>query len=105
MIERHITIINKLGLHARAASKFVTTASAFGCAIQVGKSQIEENQAGESQIEKTGQQQVDGKSIMSVMMLAASQGTELQLQCDGSDEQQAMEALVKLINDRFGEEE
>lgn len=89
MIETTITIINKLGLHARAASKFVTTASAYGCDIQV---------------EKDGQQ-VDGKSIMSVMMLAASKGTELTLRFNGNDEQAAMEALTALINNRFEEDE
>ena len=89
MIETKITIINKLGLHARAASKFVSTASAFGCDIKVCKET----------------QQVDGKSIMSVMMLAASKGTDLTLQFDGKDEQQAMEALTALINNRFDEDE
>lgn len=89
MIETKITIINKLGLHARAASKFVTTATGFGCNIQVGK---------EGQL-------VDGKSIMSVMMLAASKGTELTLVFDGKDEQQALEAMSTLINNRFDEEE
>lgn len=89
MIETTITIINKLGLHARAASKFVTTASAFGCNIQVAKEG----------------QQVDGKSIMSVMMLAASKGTDLTLSFDGHDEQAAMEALTTLINNRFDEDE
>ena len=89
MIETKITIINKLGLHARAASKFVTTAASFGCNIQVGKDES----------------LVDGKSIMSVMMLAASKGTELTLTFDGKDEQQAMEAISTLINNRFDEEE
>ena len=89
MIETKVTIINKLGLHARAASKFVTTASAFGCNIKAGK----------------GGQMVDGKSIMSVMMLAASKGTELELQFDGKDEKQAMEAVTALINNRFDEDE
>ena len=89
MIETKITIINKLGLHARAASKLVSTAAAFGCAIKAGRDG----------------QMVDGKSIMSVMMLAASQGTELELQFDGSDEQAAMEALTSLINNRFDEDE
>ena len=89
MIEAKVTIINKLGLHARAASKFVTTASAFGCDIKAGKDG----------------QMVDGKSIMSVMMLAASKGTELELQCDGKDEQKAMDAVITLINNRFDEDE
>jgi phosphocarrier protein HPr len=89
MIKISITIINKLGLHARAASKFVTTASAFGCSIKVGK-------AGKM---------VDGKSIMAVMMLAASKGTELDLEFSGDDEDRAMEALTTLINNRFDEDE
>lgn len=89
MIETTITIINKLGLHARAASKFVSTASAYGCEIRAGKDG----------------KMVDGKSIMSVMMLAASKGTNLSLQFDGSDEQQAMDALTKLIDNRFDEDE
>jgi phosphocarrier protein len=89
MIETQITIINKLGLHARAAAKFVKTAASFGSEIKVSK---------DNQI-------VDGKSIMSVMMLAASKGTELKLQIDGPDEELALQALTDLINDYFGEGE
>lgn len=89
MIKCDITIINKLGLHARAAAKFVSTASAFSAEIKAGK----------------GDQWVDGKSIMSVMMLAASKGTELQLQFEGRDEQEAHDALVGLINNYFEEGE
>lgn len=89
MIQCKITIINKLGLHARAAAKFVSTASAFSSTIKVGK----------------GEQLVDGKSIMSVMMLAASKGTVLEIHFDGRDEQQAHDALVALINDYFEEGE
>ncbi len=89
MIQTTITIINKLGLHARAASKFVTTAAAFGSKIQIGK-------------EGT---MVDGKSIMSVMLLAASQDSELDLHIDGDDEQRAFEAISDLVNDYFGEGE
>jgi phosphocarrier protein len=89
MIKTSITIINKLGLHARAASKFVTTTTSFGCSIKAGK-------AGKM---------VDGKSIMSVMMLAASKGTELELEFDGDDEERAMQALTTLINNRFDEAE
>jgi phosphocarrier protein len=92
MIETKITIINKLGLHARAASKFVSTASAFGCEIKVGK-------------EGASGQLVDGKSIMSVMMLAASKGTELTLSFDGHDQQAALQAVTGLINDYFEEGE
>jgi phosphocarrier protein len=89
MIETRITIINKLGLHARAAAKLVSTATAYGCEIKAGKED----------------KWVDAKSIMSVMMLAASKGTELELSCNGADEDRAMEALTTLINNRFDENE
>ena len=89
MIKTNIAIINKLGLHARAAAKFVSTATAFSCDIKAGKNGP----------------LVDGKSIMSIMMLAASKGTELELHFDGSDEQLAMEAITELINNRFDEDE
>lgn len=87
MIRETVTIKNKLGLHARAAAKFVTTCSAFASRIAVGRDQ----------------NMVDGKSIMSVMMLAANQGTELTLEIDGHDEVQALLALKTLIDDFFGE--
>lgn len=89
MLTEQITIINKLGLHARAAAKLVSTASAFSSRIRLGRDG----------------NMVDGKSIMSVMMLAASQGTELTLEIDGSDETAALEAVRDLINRRFDEEE
>jgi phosphocarrier protein len=89
MIQTQVTIINKLGLHARAAAKFVACASAFSSNIRAGKD-------GEL---------IDGKSIMSVMMLAAGKGTVLDLQIDGSDEAQALEALQILIKNRFDEAE
>ncbi|MEL7045113.1 MAG: HPr family phosphocarrier protein [Pseudomonadota bacterium] len=84
-----ITIINRLGLHARAASKFVSCASRFEARISVAK----------------GDQRVDGKSIMSVMMLAAGQGSVLELEIDGRDEDAAYEALAELVGDYFGEGE
>ena len=87
MIERKVTIINRLGLHARAAAKLVDCAARFSCRIDL----LKQGNA------------VDAKSIMSVMMLAAGQGTELTLRISGEDEQAALEALVGLINDRFGE--
>ncbi|MFN2361591.1 MAG: HPr family phosphocarrier protein [Marinobacter sp.] len=87
MIRRPITIINKLGLHARAAAKLVATASEFQSSVQLSRND----------------RKVDAKSIMPVMMLAASQGTEVELIADGPDEADAIEALVKLINDYFGE--
>ncbi|MEH6516636.1 MAG: HPr family phosphocarrier protein [Halioglobus sp.] len=89
MIQKKVLIINKLGLHARAAAKFVGCAASFSSTIKVSKAD----------------QLVDGKSIMSVMMLAAGKGTELELQIDGKDEEAAAEAMIALINDRFGEEE
>lgn len=84
-----ITIINKLGLHARAASKLVATASRF-------ESRIELSRPGNN---------ADAKSIMSVLMLAASQGTVVTLSADGPDEAEALEAICTLINDRFDEGE
>ncbi len=89
MIRTQLTIINKLGLHARAAAKFVSTSTAFACSIQTGKDG----------------QLVDAKSIMSIMMLAAGQGSVLDLEIDGEDEQEALEAITTLINNRFDEDE
>lgn len=89
MQEQSITIINKLGLHARAAGKLVETTSRFGCDIT---------------IEKDGRN-VDGKSIMAMMMLAAGKGTEITIKANGDDEDHALTAIIDLINNRFGEEE
>lgn len=89
MLERSITIINKLGLHARAAAKLVSTASAYSSKVKVSFNGKE----------------VDGKSIMSVMMLAASKGCELTLKVEGDDQDTAMQAIIDLINDRFEEDE
>ena len=89
MIETQITIVNKLGLHARAAAKLVGCTSAFSSSIEAGKDG----------------NMVDAKSIMSVMMLAAGKGTVLDLKIDGSDEQAALEAVTTLINNRFNEAE
>lgn len=89
MQEQQLTIINKLGLHARAAAKLINLTSKFSCDIQLSKDG----------------RQVDGKSIMSVMMLAASKGTELTISTDGEDEQEALSAIVELINNRFDEAE
>ena len=89
MIKRNVKIINKLGLHARASAKFVSTAAKYQSCIEVTK----------------GTQKVNGKSIMGVMMLAASQGCELTLQIDGPDEQEMSEALTDLIENRFHESE
>ena len=89
MIEKQVTIINKLGLHARAAAKFVTLASSFSSDVFLAKQQ----------------QKVNGKSIMGVMMLAASKGTVLTLTISGQDEPQALEQLQTLIKNKFGENE
>ncbi|MDH5377444.1 MAG: HPr family phosphocarrier protein [Gammaproteobacteria bacterium] len=89
MIRKQITIINKLGLHARAAAKLVTCASGFTSTVKLCR----------------GNREVNGKSIMGVMMLAASQGTELELIIEGEDEQQADNAICELINNYFEEGE
>lgn len=89
MLETEIEIINKLGLHARAAAKLVKLVSSFDSHVEIGK----------------GDQMVNAKSIMGVMMLAASRGTSLRLSAEGSDEAAAMDAVVNLINDKFEEDE
>lgn len=89
MIEQDIEIVNKLGLHARAAAKFVAHASRFASDIDI----------------KLGDKTVNGKSIMGVMMLAASKGTTITLTASGDDEQAAIADLQQLINDKFGEGE
>lgn len=89
MIKREVEIINKLGLHARASSKFTQTASQFKSEIWVTRQN----------------KRVNGKSIMGLMMLAAAQGSIIELEVNGIDEPQAMLALVELINSCFGEEE
>ena len=89
MQKKNITIINKLGLHARAASKLVSTASSFQSKILISKD------------EKI----IDGKSIMAVLMLAATKGTDIEIIADGKDEEAALQAISDLINRRFDEEE
>ena len=89
MLEKEVEIINKLGLHARAAAKLVSCASGFDSDVYLLRNG----------------QRVNGKSIMGVMMLAANRGSVLKLEIKGRDEQQAMEALILLINNRFGEEQ
>lgn len=89
MITEQIQIINRLGLHARAAANFVKLAASFDSDIYL----------------VYGSQSVNGKSIMGIMMLAASQGTEMRLEVEGGDEMEAIAALVNLINNRFGEDE
>lgn len=89
MLNKEIEIINKLGLHARAAAKLVSCASSYQSDVHLLRNG----------------QRVNGKSIMGVMMLAANQGTILELEVNGKDEDQALQALIDLINDRFGEEQ
>jgi phosphocarrier protein len=89
MIKEEIEIINILGLHARASTKFTQTASQFNSDIWVTRNG----------------RRVNAKSIMGVMMLAASKGSMVELEANGSDERQAIDALKALINDYFGEGE
>ena len=89
MLKSEITIVNKLGLHARAAAKFVNLASAFTSEVSLSRN-------GHT---------VNGKSIMGVMMLAAAKGVSLVLTADGSDEALALQQLEQLVAERFGEEE
>ena len=89
MQERNVTIANKLGLHARAAAKLVTMASGYSSDIDIARND----------------QSVNGKSIMGVMMLAASKGTELVIRTSGDDEQEAADNLAKLVAGKFGEKE
>ena len=87
MAKTEITIINKLGLHARASAKLTKLASSFACDVFMSK----------------GERRVNAKSIMGVMMLAAGVGSVVELETNGDQEQEAMDALVALINDKFGE--
>jgi phosphocarrier protein HPr len=89
MQQRPVVIINKLGLHARAAAKLVTAAAAFSSEIDIAKNG----------------QRVNGKSIMGVMMLAASRGTELIIYTSGEDEIEAADSIAELVANRFGENE
>ena len=89
MINQKITIINKLGLHARAAAKLVGVTGRYGCSIEIG----------------TQGKMVDAKSIMSVMLLAASKGTILDLKVTGDGAQQAVDDILHLVNNFFDEGE
>ena len=88
MVRREAQIINKLGLHARAAARLVTLASQFKSDVHVQR----------------GAKRVNGKSIMGVMMLAAGQGTMIEIIAEGDDEERAVEMITDLIRRRFGEE-
>jgi phosphocarrier protein len=87
MRTEEVTIVNRLGLHARAAAKFVQTAGHFPCQIEVSR----------------GEKKINGKSIMGVMMLAAAQGAVIEITTDGPEEDAALDALVTLVADGFGE--
>ena len=89
MLKRDIEIINKLGLHARASAKLTQLATSHQCEVN---------------LERNGRR-VNAKSIMGVMMLAAGKGATIQIETDGADEVAAMDGLVALINDKFGEGE
>jgi phosphocarrier protein len=88
-VTRVVTIQNKLGLHTRAATLFVQRASSFPCEVYIGK-------AG---------QEVNGKSIMGILMLVAGLGTSITIRCSGPRSDEACEALVQLVNSKFGEAE
>ena len=88
MVRRQLEIRNKLGLHARAAAKFVSCAGRFECQIKIVR----------------GDMTVDGKSIMGVLLLAAPQGSVIEVIADGGDEDGALAAIAALVDDRFGEE-
>ena len=89
MIKNTTTISNKLGLHARASAKLTKLAGSYPCEVWVSR----------------GERRVNGKSIMGVMMLAAGIGSEVTIETDGEREQEAMDALLALIADKFGEGE
>jgi phosphocarrier protein len=89
MLQEKVIICNKLGLHARAAAKFVGIASEFGALIEIEKDN----------------KRVNGKSIMGVMMLAASKGSEIIIYAEGDDAQSAVKKLTTLVLNKFGEDE
>ncbi|NTV95256.1 MAG: HPr family phosphocarrier protein [Thiobacillus sp.] len=89
MLEREVEIVNKLGLHARASAKLTQTAGSFQSEVWLSRNG----------------RRVNGKSIMGVMMLAAAKGTTIRIDVEGPDEAAAMQALVDLIADKFGEGE
>jgi len=89
MLQQDVLIINKLGLHARASAKLTQLASRFKCEVMMSRNN----------------RRVNAKSIMGVMMLAAAKGTTINIETDGEDEAAALQALVELINDYFGEGE
>ena len=89
MLQQEVLIINKLGLHARASAKLTQLASGYKCDVMMSRNN----------------RRVNAKSIMGVMMLAAAKGTTVTVETSGADEAEAMQALLALINDYFGEGE
>ena len=86
-MKQTITVINKLGLHARASAKLTKLAGSFPCQVWISR----------------GERRVNAKSIMGVMMLAAGMGTDIEIETVGDQEKEALDALLALINDKFGE--
>lgn len=89
MIKNNVTISNRLGLHARASAKLTKLAGSHQCEVWMSR----------------GERRINAKSIMGVMMLAAGLGSEVEIETDGPDEQACMDAIITLINDKFGEGE
>jgi phosphocarrier protein HPr len=89
MVEAEVEIVNRLGLHARAAAKLVHTASSFDSEVFL----------------RSDDQEVDAKSILGVLLLAAAQGVKIWIRCDGVDEEEALRSIRELIGDLFGEKE
>ena len=88
MTSQHVTLVNQLGMHARAAAKFVHLATRFTARVRVGREQRE----------------MDGKSIMGILLLAAARGSTITITAEGSDERDAVDALVALVQSGFGED-
>ena len=89
MIKKSVTISNKLGLHARASAKLTKIAVSFPCEVWLSR----------------GDRRINAKSIMGVMMLAAGLGSTVELETNGEQEEEALDAIVRLMNDKFGEGE
>ena len=88
MVSQNVTVVNQLGMHARAAAKFVHLATKFQAHVRVARDRRE----------------MDGKSIMGILLLAAARGTVITISADGSDEREALEALAALVASGFGED-
>ena len=89
MAEQAVIICNKLGLHARASAKLAVTATAYPCEVFISQGNVE----------------INGKSIMGIMMLAAAKGTSIHIRTEGKRDNAALDAIVQLIEERFGEAE